>query len=172
MWDLPGPGVKPVSPASAGGFLAIAPPGKSSFCVLINGMHSQIFSGVAAIVNFRNSKCHFNLFIMKGCLQSNIISSSPNPRAILKVPFCLLVSPTPFCILFLDFACSNIFLFFNNELELNHCLRDVYIYIFWLHWVFVAGCRFSLVAASGSYSLLWCAGFSLRWPSLVAKHGL
>ena len=29
MWDLPGPGVEPVSPALAGRFLTIAPPGKS-----------------------------------------------------------------------------------------------------------------------------------------------
>ena len=28
MWDLPGPGLKPVSPASAGRFLTTAPPGK------------------------------------------------------------------------------------------------------------------------------------------------
>ena len=29
MWDLPGPGLKPMSPALAGGFLTTAPPGKS-----------------------------------------------------------------------------------------------------------------------------------------------
>ena len=29
MWDLPRPGLKPVSPAWAGGFLTTAPPGKS-----------------------------------------------------------------------------------------------------------------------------------------------
>ena len=29
MWDLPGPGLEPMSPASAGGFLTTAPPGKS-----------------------------------------------------------------------------------------------------------------------------------------------
>ena len=29
MWDLPGPGIKPVSPALAGRFLTTAPPGKS-----------------------------------------------------------------------------------------------------------------------------------------------
>ena len=29
LWDLPGPGLEPVSPALAGGFLTIAPPGKS-----------------------------------------------------------------------------------------------------------------------------------------------
>ena len=28
MWDLPGPGHEPVSPALAGGFLTTAPPGK------------------------------------------------------------------------------------------------------------------------------------------------
>ena len=28
MWDLPGPGFEPVSPALAGGFLTTAPPGK------------------------------------------------------------------------------------------------------------------------------------------------
>ena len=28
MWDLPGPGLEPVSPALAGGFLTTAPSGK------------------------------------------------------------------------------------------------------------------------------------------------
>ena len=31
MWDLPGPGLEPGSPAPAGGFLTTVPPGKSSF---------------------------------------------------------------------------------------------------------------------------------------------
>ena len=30
MWDLPGPGLKPVSTALAGGFLTTAPPAKPS----------------------------------------------------------------------------------------------------------------------------------------------
>ena len=34
MWDLPGPGIEPVSPALAGGFLNTAPPGKSEAVVL------------------------------------------------------------------------------------------------------------------------------------------
>ena len=29
MWDLPGPGLEPVSPALVGGFLTTASPGKS-----------------------------------------------------------------------------------------------------------------------------------------------
>ena len=35
MWDLPRPGLEPVSPALAGGFLSTAPPGKS-FCQFLN----------------------------------------------------------------------------------------------------------------------------------------
>ena len=34
MWDLPGPGLEPVSPALAGGFLTTAPPGKSQDWIL------------------------------------------------------------------------------------------------------------------------------------------
>ena len=36
MWDLPGPGLKPVSPALAGGLLTTAPPGKSSAGILVD----------------------------------------------------------------------------------------------------------------------------------------
>ena len=37
MWDLPRPGLKPVSPALAGGFLTTVPPGMSSiFFVFLN----------------------------------------------------------------------------------------------------------------------------------------
>ena len=32
MWDLPGPGLEPESPALAGGFLTTAPPGKPYAC--------------------------------------------------------------------------------------------------------------------------------------------
>ena len=43
---------------------------------------------------------------------------------------------------------------------------------FWLHWVFVAARRLSLVVASGGYySLLRCAGFSSRWLLLLRSTG-
>ena len=35
MWDLPGAGLEPVSPALAGGFLTTVPPGKSLFLRLL-----------------------------------------------------------------------------------------------------------------------------------------
>ena len=40
-----------------------------------------------------------------------------------------------------------------------------------LRWVFVAARRLSLVAASGGYSLLRCAGFSLQWLLLLRSMG-
>ena len=39
MWDLPGPGIEPVSPALAGGFLTTGPPGKASICVVFGDSH-------------------------------------------------------------------------------------------------------------------------------------
>ena len=52
----------------------------------------------------------------------------------------------------------------------------IYIYIFWLLRVFVAARGLSLVAASGGYSSLRCAGFLLQWllllPSLGSRRGL
>ena len=35
MWDLPGPGLKPISPALAGKFLTTVPPGKPSILLLM-----------------------------------------------------------------------------------------------------------------------------------------
>ena len=50
-----------------------------------------------------------------------------------------------------------------------HCFFKI---SFWLRWVFVAACGLSLVAASGDFSSLRCAGFSLRWLLLLREHGL
>ena len=53
---------------------------------------------------------------------------------------------------------------------LFYFLVDLFIY-FWLRWVFVAACRLSLVAASGGYSSLRYAGFSLQWLLLLRSMG-
>ena len=50
MWDLTGPGLKPVTPALAGGFLTTAPPGKSPlvgfalqfYCSLVAWSHGTV----------------------------------------------------------------------------------------------------------------------------------
>ena len=63
------------------------------------------------------------------------------------------------CELYLN---RNIFLFFINLF---------YFIYFWLHWVFVAAHGLSLVVASGGYSSLPYAGFSLRWLLLLRSMG-
>ena len=42
---------------------------------------------------------------------------------------------------------------------------------FWLHWVFVAARRPSLVAMNGGYSSLWCIDVSLWRPLLLQSTG-
>ena len=55
MWDLPGPGLEPMSPALAGGFLTIVPPGQSKFdyldeLLLNHGFHlGQIYSQLSFV---------------------------------------------------------------------------------------------------------------------------
>ena len=59
----------------------------------------------------------------------------------------------------------HLFLFFFNKF-----IYYLFIY-FWLCWVFVAACGLSLVAASGGYFSLPCAGFSLQWLLLLWSMG-
>ena len=44
--------------------------------------------------------------------------------------------------------------------------------LFWLHWVFVAALRLSLVAVSEGYSLAEVHRLLIAVASLVAEHGL
>ena len=44
MWDLPGPGLKPMSLALAGGFLTTAPPGKPPYKSFLSGLLTLISS--------------------------------------------------------------------------------------------------------------------------------
>ena len=54
MWNLPGPGIAPVSPALVSGFFSTGPPGKSCLYILeINPsqlLHLQIFSPILRVV--------------------------------------------------------------------------------------------------------------------------
>ena len=44
MWDLPDPGMEPVSPAVAGGFFTTEPPGKSQNVILMMIMLVFLYS--------------------------------------------------------------------------------------------------------------------------------
>ena len=54
---------------------------------------------------------------------------------------------------------------------INDSFKFILFIYFWLCWVFVAARMLSLVATSGGYSSLQCAGFSLWWLLLVRSTG-
>ena len=62
---------------------------------------------------------------------------------------------------------------------LHECFLKNKVFFFKKINLFIFGCvgsslprvGFSLVAASGGHSLLWCAGFSLRWLLLLRSTG-
>ena len=58
MWDLPTPGLKPVSPALAGRFSSAAPPGKPWGPIFLRGF---CFKGSLGLVHSLLSKSMFNL---------------------------------------------------------------------------------------------------------------
>ena len=63
------------------------------------------------------------------------------------------------------FVTINMHRFFDK----NMCIFNIYS---WLCWVFIAVLRFSLVVASGGYSLVAVCGFLSAVASLVAEHRL
>ena len=64
--------------------------------------------------------------------------------------------------------CSLLFFNFFIIIIIFCFLKIYFIYLFLLCWVFIAARVVSLVVASGGYSLLQCAGFSLR--STGSRH--
>ena len=62
-------------------------------------------------------------------------------------------------------ACLSAYCFafiFHFAFSLITTLNFFFFFFLDCVWVFVAACGLSLVAASGDYSLLWCAGFLLQ----------
>ena len=62
MWDLPGPGLEPVSPALAGGFLTTVPPGKSRFLLTMGKIKRPRIAREEPIVQGREF-CLFCMFV-------------------------------------------------------------------------------------------------------------
>ena len=68
---------------------------------------------------------------------------------------------------------AAILFFLSNRTSKLKKKKALFIYVFlWLHWVFVAALRSSLVAGSRSYSLVVVHRPLLAAISLVVEHGL
>ena len=59
MWDLPGPGLEPVSPALAGGFLTTVPPGKSLLSVSQMNLSLLEFCNLS----YKMDNCNASMYI-------------------------------------------------------------------------------------------------------------
>ena len=59
----------------------------------------------------------------------------------------------------------------GSEKQVSSGSTFFFFFFSWPHWVLAAAPGLSLVAASGGYSLLRCAGFSLRWLLLLQSTG-
>ena len=79
MWDLPGPGFKPVSPAVAGGFLTTAPPGKSK--IQYSNSTSFLYSRIS---------CCCSYLIKSACLESPTCLANSLPT----VPSFIILHPS------------------------------------------------------------------------------
>ena len=93
MWDLPRPGIKPVSPALAGGFLTTGPPGKSSLIFLLitlvwDGVPPWKYLQVIKVSGWAENY---------GCNSFTLITSIPTVRSLL-LSFLCLEHPPLFCL--------------------------------------------------------------------------
>ena len=81
----------------------------------------------------------------------------------LNLSWDLLASCTWMTISFLGWEVFSYYFFF---------IKFIYLFYFWLCWVFIAVHGFSLVVASGGYSLVVMPGLLIVLASLVAECGL
>ena len=123
--------------------------------------------------------CDFGVF-MRGVeltsLYSTILSLEKNQIQIILLPLSLtfLLALYVHDFLPLLYVCLYQWVFFISSFKILFIYLFIYLFIIYL---FLAALSlrccaqaFSLVAVSGSYSSLQCAGFSLWW--LLAEHGL
>ena len=128
MWNLPGPGIEPISSALAGGFLTTGPPGKS---------RTFILKKTSYILNkLKDTQClHFFFFESRTkhiytdvcvSISHSVVSDSVTP--------CIIAHQAPLSMEFsrqeywtgLPFPSLGIFLTQRSNLALLHCRQILY----------------------------------------------
>ena len=77
MWDLPGPGLEPVSPALAGGFLTTVPPGKSQKTSILRVCFLWGLTNLCSHINHHHNQDLKHFLYPKSSLRT-LCSQSPS----------------------------------------------------------------------------------------------
>ena len=139
-------------------------------------IHVKIFVGTYVFNSFEytvmrriSGSYHNSIFKLLRNFQTNFQSGCPTLNSYQQ---CMRVLISPY--LHQEDVIFSIF-YFRNPSECKVVPITVFfflIFIFWLHWVFVAVRGLSLVVESGGYSSLGWAGFSLRCFSCCGARAL
>ena len=71
MWDLPGPGIEPMSPALAGSFLSTVPAGKSLDWLQFSSVSQSCLTLLQVYLSITNSRSLLKLMSIESVLLSN-----------------------------------------------------------------------------------------------------
>ena len=77
MWNLPGPGIEPVSPPLAGGFLTTVPPGKSKTHIYYRSLGTAYFSIMIRVSGGCNPVVVWDCSLIRGSAGERTISKLP-----------------------------------------------------------------------------------------------
>ena len=131
MWDLPGPGTEPVSPALAGRFLTTGPPGKCIYTHLIYQLWCQLCSE-ARLVTQRNREA---ILAGGGWEAAGATGPCSTPASAVT----LLRGFSGFCLLLLPFSMMTPWLWFCFYCHLSQGIFLISCLILLLtHWLLVA----------------------------------
>ena len=86
MWDLPGPGLEPVSPALAGRFSTTAPPGKPPTCWLLTVVAEESRAPTVSLYHNTDEMISVHIIRTRHMLLAAEPANAAGPRPLLLQP--------------------------------------------------------------------------------------